>query len=61
MLSLGIGGSMGGVVWWLYGLIYAKLMKMWTCSIQIKYDDKTFKWVNKFMRDEGLIKEEGDL
>ena len=31
------------------------------CSVQIKYDDDTFKWVNKFMQDSGYIKQEGTL
>ena len=61
MLSLGIGGSIAGAFWWLYSLAYSKFMSRWICSIQIKYDDDTFKWVNKYMRDKGLIKEEGAL
>ena len=61
MLSLGIGGSIGGLFWWLYGLLHQKVMSSFVVSLQIKYDDDTFKWVNKYMRDKGLIKEEGAL
>ena len=31
------------------------------CSVIIRYDDDTFKWVNKFMQDKGYIKQEGTL
>ena len=57
MLSLGIGSSIGGAMWWLYNWIYRKIMRMFICTVQIKHDDETFKWVQKYMKDKGLVKE----
>ena len=31
------------------------------CSIVLKYDDDTFHWVNKYLRDNGHIKGDGTL
>lgn len=36
-------------------------MDSWMCSIEITDKDPTFGWVRKYVKDEGMIKEEGFL
>ena len=61
MVSFGMGGSVLSVVWWVWDYVQDKFWRSIMCSVQIKYDDDTFKWVNKFMQDSGYIKQEGTL
>lgn len=55
LVSLGMGGSFLGVVYFLIDFIWGKIQARLYCSVVIKYDDDTFKWVNKYMQDTGLI------
>ena len=54
-VSLGMGGSALGIVYFVLDFIRVKIMNKLYCSITIKYDDDTFKWVNKFMQETGAI------
>jgi len=55
LVSLGMGGSVIGVLYFLCDFIWGKITAKLYCSVRIKYDDDTFKWVNKYMQDAGLI------
>lgn len=55
LVSLGMGGSVIGVLYFLFDFIWGKIKAKFYCSVRIKYDDDTFKWVNKYMQDAGLI------
>lgn len=59
LMSMGIGGAAMGILAWIIDYIWRKIQKLLYCSMIIKYDDDTFKWVNKYMRDNGLMKGDG--
>jgi len=61
MVSFGMGSSLLATFWYIWYCIQDKFWRMVMCSVIIRYDDDTFKWVNKFMQDKGYIKQEGTL
>ena len=54
-VSLGMGGSVVGALYFIIDYIKFKIQERMYCSVEIKGDDDTFKWVNKYMQDKGLI------
>lgn len=54
-VSLGMGGGVVGALYFIIDYITSKIRERLYCSVQIKSDDDTFKWVNKYMQDTGLI------
>ena len=61
LLSLGLGGTALGAVYAMLNYIWSKIQRLLYCSIVLKYDDDTFHWVNKYLRDNGHIKGDGTL
>jgi len=59
MMSFGMGGSLFGIVWWAWDLAKEKFWRMFICSVEVRWDDETYKWVNKYMQAKGYIKEQG--
>ena len=51
-MSLGMGGGVLGMLYFLVDFIQGKIQAKLYCSVRIKYDDDTFKWVNKYMQEE---------
>ena len=49
IMSLGIGGSISYVLMYIWNLIYSKIMSMYSCSVNIRYNDESFYWVRKYM------------
>ena len=54
-VSLGMGGGLVGMIYFVLDYIIGKVQEQLYCSVQIKSDDDTFKWVNKYMQDANLI------
>lgn len=61
LMSLGIGGGIFGTIYYVIDIIKGKIQAKLTCRVTIKHTDETFKWVNKFMKDKKLIKNDGTL
>lgn len=61
MMSLGLGGGILGSLYYLIDIIKGKIRARLTCKVTIKHTDETFKWVNKYMKDKKLIKNDGQL
>ena len=57
----GIGGGIFGTMWYLVDIVKNKIRAKLYCQVTIKHNDDTFKWVNKYMKDRGLIKDDGHL
>jgi len=56
VVSLGMGGGIAAFIYKILYMIKLKVnAKLW-CSVHLKYDDDTFKWVNRYMKDMGYIK-----
>jgi len=58
MMSMGISGGIMGAIYVVYGIIHQKITSKLYCQVSIKYDDDTFKWVNKYMKDKGHIRDD---
>jgi len=61
LMSLGLGGSIMGAFYTVYYYVRQKVLERWMCSVEITDKDPTFDWVQKFMKDKGMVKEEGFL
>jgi hypothetical protein len=61
LMSLGMGGSIIGAVYGVIAFIQKKIMERWICTIDLNYNDATYYWVKKYIKEEKLIKETGDL
>jgi hypothetical protein len=53
-----MGGGVVGTLYFIFGFIWQKIQAKLYCAIRIKSDDDTFKWVNKYMQDQTLIKDD---
>jgi hypothetical protein len=56
LLTLGFGGSVVALAYQLFAMVSTKIKSKLMCSVQIKYDDDTFRWVSRYMRDKGFVK-----
>lgn len=61
LMSLGIGGSIMSVLYFIFGTVRQKVQAKLYCQVAIRYDDDTFAWVNKYMKDTGIIKDDSQL
>jgi len=61
LMSLGLGGSIIGAFYSVMNFVYGKIRERWMCSVQVSDKDPTFGWVQKYIKDEEMIKEEGWL
>lgn len=61
VISLGLGGGVLAMIYSVVNHVYYKIRSKLWCSVEIKYDDDMFKWVNKFMQDEKLLNEQSTL
>lgn len=61
MVSMGMGGGVIGVFYTIINYIVDWVKRRMYCSISIKYDDDTYKWVQKYMQENGYIKEKGTM
>ena len=55
MMSMGYGGTFMAFA---YHILYRIRLKIWSKlynSIHIKYNDDTFKWVNRYIKDMGYV------
>lgn len=46
---------------WLYSYAMWKINEKLYCMINIKYDDESFTWINRFMQDKKLIQQSRNL
>ena len=60
-MSLGLGGGVFGTFYYLMDIIRKKIRAKMYCSVSIKHTDETFKWINKFMKDNEIIKGDSQL
>lgn len=58
---MGIGGGLVGSLYYVMDIVKRKIRAKMYCQVTIKHNDETFKWVNKFMKDRELIKDDGQL
>jgi hypothetical protein len=61
LMSFGMGGSIIGAVYAIIAFIQKKIMERWVCTVDLNYNDATYHWVKKYIKDEKLIAETGDL
>ena len=61
LLSFGFGGSIVGIFYAILNTIYTYIKNKLVCSIKIQDHDETFKWLSKYMKDKGFIKEDAAL
>jgi len=61
MVSFGFLGVILALISFLGDLLWQKIERMLYCTVMLKYDDDTFKWVNKYLSDKGHIKGDGTL
>jgi len=61
LLSFGFGGSIVGVFYAILNQIYLTIKNKLVCSIKIQDHDETFKWLSKYMKDKGFIREDAAL
>jgi hypothetical protein len=57
MMSFGFGGSLFGALWWAWDVAKEKVMRLFICSVEIRWDDDVFKWVNAYMVVKGYVKQ----
>ena len=61
LMSLGLGGGILGSLSYILDVIKGKIRARLSCRVTIKHTDETFKWINKYMKDKELIKNDGQL
>jgi len=61
MMSLGMGGGILGIVYSIFDYIFDQIKRRMYCSIEIKYDDDTYRWVQKYMLETGKVAEKGTM
>lgn len=61
LMSLGLGGGIFGSIWYVYGIVSDKIRAKLYCHVTIKSTDDTFKWINKYIKDKKIIKDDAWL
>ena len=59
MISLGFGGGVLGLVYNLIDYYTGVIKRKMYCSITLKYNDDTYKWVQKYMKETGKLADVG--
>ena len=57
LIAIGMIQVADGIFSWAYWELHRRFWKMMICSIEVRSDDETFKWVRKYMKEKGLMEE----
>ena len=61
MMSMGYGGTLLAFGYTIIERVQRKMVSKMFNSVQIKYNDDTFKWVNRYIKDMGYVVESHGL
>ena len=58
LMTMGLGGSIVGTLYAIIAFIQKKIMERWMCTIDLNYNDATYYWVKKYIKDEKMLAEQ---